>query len=991
MCDKRGLPVLLTRYAIATKASQAPIVSGDFAVEPSIGLGESTVYTQRLLRTGYLYQYDKARKKWYAYIITNEGYFMPFNLPKRNPDAPAFKGDNTPLASFDPKTGKYTGHAPGEKVGDKNEHGEMTLPDANALATKPCAPEKNGAIAGCVTIPNAKEATEVWFAYADVEWTDAVFKEHQKHQDDAKYLSRHMRKFDVAAWLGGGAHRHACNVKDVAAHVADYVDSAHSGVFAEVAPPGRWSSTPGGNNIVDGKVWRGHFDWSASSLQARCRNGFDLSMEEFDKQYPNKSASLSHAHQKSRDYAKSQGNSALMKAMKVTISAADNLIWNCDRLYSGKGAVLALDDPAGVLIDIVGLMSTALADYREDLQFKYDRKLRIGSLIARMRTEMEDRATANLLAAVERAKNGLEPAGPLGFSASGLQLLKDFEARGAEMLEEARKDAWADYKKKFNEPEQQNFVGKEFPALLEKFRTETLYPLAKAHVAWIQSAPLIEYFKCNFDTHHRESGVAYLYLVSLCIGNTQAYPSCLAQYDKWLNGDVNDKSNLLQRALVCNQDEFAAKVIAGFNKQVETYTLDTPENDARYAANHPQLSPKPSDLISALKGLTTSQIKAVSQMLSDVERNALGYLMLQVSGALKKHIERTITELHPSPGLAAANLMSGVHFAVVRYNTTGAHIIDRAAEEMFNFILKRSVLPQDLVRIPEYDEALKIMKKELIIQAGEGYSQRIRSGTFGVNLIALKQVMDESQGKTPEQLALALSKTFYSLGHVEHLPDSWSQEEQYLKGGREAMQMVGKRLALGASVLGGLFSFVALGAAIADVEKTNKFGVGQSRALGKLVAAWVGVAGVFGDVIEKAAKSGYKIPIVRNLSERHVRYFQRLGRAGGSGAAFISAILDAKSAWESAEKGEVLLRNLYLTSAGLNLATIVFIWKSVPIWLVLAVVVVTMIVAAIIQKVKANDLQEWLYRCCFGLAPESEKYKTLDAELTALQVVGRIF
>jgi hypothetical protein len=71
-CDKRGLPLLLVRDAVASNGTGAPR-----APDLPIKLGEKAAYySKRLVRSGYVYLYDEARKRWECYFVTAEGYFF---------------------------------------------------------------------------------------------------------------------------------------------------------------------------------------------------------------------------------------------------------------------------------------------------------------------------------------------------------------------------------------------------------------------------------------------------------------------------------------------------------------------------------------------------------------------------------------------------------------------------------------------------------------------------------------------------------------------------------------------------------------------------------------------------------------------------------------------------------------------------------------------------------------------------------------------------
>lgn len=170
-CDKRGLPLLITRHAIALQGTRAPK-----ADEPGIALqGKAAQYTLRLLRQGYLYVFDEARDQWQCWLATRDGYY--------------FKIDET--------------------VGTKQ-----------VLPTKPfnCPDEGHREVASCITIPDPKNATRVWIGFSDTRWTTAVKDEHKS----VDYRKRHMRVIDVPQILGGSLPKFCQPIANVAKTVAEY-------------------------------------------------------------------------------------------------------------------------------------------------------------------------------------------------------------------------------------------------------------------------------------------------------------------------------------------------------------------------------------------------------------------------------------------------------------------------------------------------------------------------------------------------------------------------------------------------------------------------------------------------------------------------------------------------------------------------------------------------------------------------------------------------
>ncbi len=169
-CDKRGLPLLLVRDAVAPAGAGAPL-----APSLPIELAPTAAhYTKRLLRSGYVNVYDEARRRWEAYFVTADGYF--------------FKLLHTP------------GVAP-------------------AVPSKPfnCPDEAHRAVASCITVSDPVNASKIWIGFSDVLWTDAV----RKANDDPAHRRRHMVEIDVKAALKGRRASHT-PIAQVAATVVEY-------------------------------------------------------------------------------------------------------------------------------------------------------------------------------------------------------------------------------------------------------------------------------------------------------------------------------------------------------------------------------------------------------------------------------------------------------------------------------------------------------------------------------------------------------------------------------------------------------------------------------------------------------------------------------------------------------------------------------------------------------------------------------------------------
>jgi hypothetical protein len=203
-CEKKGLPILLTRYGIApqkafmsrpgkppvTKAAPTAASSvGD--PEPAIALGSSSEahYTVRALRGGYVYVYYEVTRSWEAYAVDGEGRLAP-----------------VPLENY--------------------------MPLKAAAFHQACSQNmQKVANASLLTIQDPATAGKVWIGFSDVWWTSAVRKDNESEG----IRRHHMRCVDVQRWYNNNqpakAPSHTSPVANVESVVADYAmsgdDSRH--------------------------------------------------------------------------------------------------------------------------------------------------------------------------------------------------------------------------------------------------------------------------------------------------------------------------------------------------------------------------------------------------------------------------------------------------------------------------------------------------------------------------------------------------------------------------------------------------------------------------------------------------------------------------------------------------------------------------------------------------------------------------------------------
>ncbi|UXY16284.1 hypothetical protein N8I74_04490 [Chitiniphilus purpureus] len=833
MCDKRGLPILLTRYAIAPHDAGAPAVQGGFSVTDQggakIDLQGAAQYTQRLLRSGYLYMYDEKRNRWHGYFITPDGYYMPFDMPKAGPTPPAIKGDPKKIV--------------------------------------PCNPAKNGIIAGCITLSTPTEAGKVWFGFSDVEWTQAVWQRHQS----ADYRKRHMREFDVAKWLGSGAHNHACGIHLHAGYIAEYAKGARKQAFA------------------------------FSPAQFNARSG--------------QSAGLIHAF---------------------------------ENLNRGKGVFLALNDPAGLAMDLAALMTSSLNAFMQ--QPARSRKLTISATIGDLRTAIYEQAKDKAIRDADFNARQRATQGGLSYPAYvPAQFDEAYYLRtrnpSSTMVREYQQEAWQKYRDSYSEAARQQFQ-REFTEQLAEFDRTRIAPLAVAHAAWMKSQRMAQSFQCNFDETNLDSGKVYLATVSLCIADTQDKQACFDLYDEWMDGSLEDQRNLLLRALVLNQQQLASIISKGAQVNIDPAKL-------------------PWD------GMIASVGGALDRVMEN-ESDILGRFIVQAGSTALNKLKACAEAGALPQGLVAMGVVS--KSAIVRLEFTGS---------MRDF---QSYLAEELIKargeaLPPHGlkAALNRHLRSLEVDGVSLEGTRKKRFLVMLNLDELKAVQS---GLKPRAKSVAMAKTLGVADLRALNPGRWRN------GLNRAAIWAKGHLPLGFSALAALAQWAALGSLTSDLEKSVKTGRDLDENRARHLAGWAAFGGTIAEALGTVVA---KIPTTTlRLGQGWTSLMSILMKGIGKGlgilAAGTMAYWDVKKGVSEMQSGKQGLGMLYLASAGFGLGAAIilllpFAWATLVGFILIALV---LCIAVLIEFIKPNPIQEWLEGCIFG----KDTFKTLDAEMRALKAIS---
>lgn len=450
--------------------------------------------------------------------------------------------------------------------------------------------------AAYITVPDPDNASIIWMCFSDVEWTKDVLERHK----DPAYRKNHMRPFDVKTWMGSLSHEHAGKIAELAKHVADFAEGVNQGSFL-------FSPSTQGNY--------------AFPLIARRAKGLYWKT-------PNPDRPLI-AHSETGSLGKEMAEIIQFNNnAPITMSAADLIIASSERILPGKGAIVALDDPAGIAQELAELIAHRLEAF--DTQPRYEQKLVASTQIRLLRKFIDDATdtvTAELIddyadylvtgdsqavrswkrankehedriaewkEAVKKDSTTPYPYSDIAYfmpremmeSASFENMLKGEKYIGTveeappeeikKFLQARRDKEWKKYcqdhtgKARYNEDARKEFQTK-FDEISEKYAKTVIEPLANAHAKWMKSEMLAQYFICNFSTKVPQQGGQYTNVLSACISDTQKLAPCAQVYRDWLNkeGDVLNERNLVLRALALNQEEISEEVLERVKKRVE--------------------------------------------------------------------------------------------------------------------------------------------------------------------------------------------------------------------------------------------------------------------------------------------------------------------------------------------------------------------------------------------------------------------------------------
>jgi hypothetical protein len=808
-CNKRGLPLLLVRDAVARADLDAPI-----APTLQIQLPKTTAhYTKRLLRSGYVNVFDEARNRWETYFVTSDSYFIKVPQVARMQSV-------VPVKPFN------------------------------------CPDEGHRAVASCITVHDPSNATIVWVGFSDVMWTDAVRDANR----DRGYRERHMVEVDVKSALKGSTGQHRA-IGTLASVVAEY------------------------------------------------------SME------PNRAKQAFYASP---------------FAFQFRRESSARLIKEFETLRPGKGLVVTLPDPAGILQEIALLMRCELELFINSDPTEKQRLI-ASAAIDQLKDAVQEQAKKLEIDAAAALAEQQRLANPIGhaFSDSISSRTDGLGNVTKKDLDKAALSAWAKYEAKFDDKARLTWYSS-YLARLEKHETQSITPLALAHAAWMRSEAFSGYLACNFDPADGASGRVYAKVVTRCIAATQENAVCAKVYEDWLAGDVTDIRNVVLRAMVFNQS-----VIADAVKQA--------------SAGGYGLAQVPWDNVFSIY---TTGVKALGSGGDDFLPQLVVALARPVMKMLDKVLDGT-TQFRNA--VIALGLIAG--HPIITCEVVGSRKEFRA--QLAKQLVKAGGKP---VNAKELRRCIERELKRLRVEGAplDGSTKHRWMILADKGLIA-----DLPANVNPTERARRLAASVRTIHDLDNLNlDRW-------------------RLVIGQDVRFGIVTALLQAASWAKLIQDGSKTLSNER----LDADWRGHAGlaaltsttteVLGTVLAKRAE--LSTPLAAGLMPTHAAYMTKLGRVGGIGAGIVMALLDFRKAHvETQEGASGVVVGTYVASGVLGLALSFALAASAALPIVGLLVALVIGIGMLLEHLKDNPIQDWLERCPWGKLKE-QRYAdliTMEAQLS---------
>jgi hypothetical protein len=525
-------------------------------------------------------------------------------------------------------------------------------------------------------------------------------------------------------------------------------------------------------------------------------------------------------------------------------------------------------------------------------------------------------------------------------------------------LEAAARRRWAKYDEKIDWGKL-NDSKTEFQNLLTAYDRDHTLPLAKAYVEWFNSPLFIGHMDCCHDPADLESGVAYTTLISHCLGSVQNKTPVLEEVIvKQLQSSVTDKTKVLARALMLNQNIDAEKVekfaARGVPPGETIEQLDFWKNVIKEAGDAVEAVAKGNELLEArntIFGRLTAQVGGGILKLQQAALNSGPVPSWLVKFGYMGQVPIIKVEVSGNLDEVARYLGKQYSKATTAYNY---QVSELASKEVFAAKLKKAANGQ-----------ARFTAFVIPFDGGDNVGWRVHSSTQPALL----------QGK----LSMREFETANYLLRPGSLQDiKIFKREDFVKGAHEKAT---KAWPIGASVFASILSvgFMINAAGKLDEAVQNDDKVGEAKLY--FSGAAFGTIHAVSEALEKFEGLKPKFSrLVPGLRDKHLVILKFVPKVLGFFGAGIMAWLDANDAHKAYQNEQRGIAALYGISGFVSFAGGVLIFTTYAFGLPLLLIGLTLSLAIAIFM--DDKLQEWLGRCVFG-KDKADKFQTLEVEIEA--------
>ncbi|WP_005038418.1 T6SS effector BTH_I2691 family protein [Holophaga foetida] len=331
-----------------------------------------------------------------------------------------------------------------------------------------------------------------WFAFSDAAWTQATLK---TAQEDAAFRSKHMRRFDPGQVKAAQPHTcplHSEPSQDARRHVADLHGATSKNAF-----------------------WFSRHAFKISTLKTL----------------------LEDSHGSLKSFYHAGATLALEDPVAVAMDLATLMLARTDQFMSRR-AEAGFSDPK-VTWGWAATTASAIDACVESAAFKRSGK-----------KEGERRLIGKILGVLAKSSSPYSPGALSGYDAEVDEKLAQQTARELD-----GNIAWvkAESQKKYHAEVHGNWKPIFKEKYLDPFDKDWILPLAEAHAAFMESAPLKGHFKDTFDPQDAQSGCDFTRTLAKCYAGVQDKGPCHDHLEKELKKPTMSES-LVNRALVLNQE-----------------------------------------------------------------------------------------------------------------------------------------------------------------------------------------------------------------------------------------------------------------------------------------------------------------------------------------------------------------------------------------------------------------------------------------------------